>query len=163
MQRIELLMILMVLLLAPAGAAFADPDIGCGPGTQIWEGNTGTLPKVLGATTNGTFGLQTFGITFGTLGCNQGGTVTADARLQHFTAGNLDRLAEEMSRGEGETLETFALLIGIEDSHRLAFYQFTQAHFAEIFASDQLTDGEALASLTALMARDDTFGVYVGS
>ncbi len=163
MQRIELLLVLMALLLVPAGAAFADPDIGCGPGTQIWQGNSGVAPKVLGATTNGSFGLQTFGITFGTLGCNQGGTVTADARLQHFAAGNLDRLAEDMSRGEGEALETFALLMGIEDTHRPAFYRFTQAHFAEIFASEELTEVEAIASLTALMARDETLGVYVGS
>ena len=48
-----------------------DTDIGCGPGTKIWDGQTGVAPKALGATTNGSFGLQTFGITFGTLGCNR--------------------------------------------------------------------------------------------
>jgi hypothetical protein len=69
-----------LLFVVPAGAAFADPDIGCGLGTQLWEGNKGLIPKVLGATTNGSFGNQTFGITFQTIGCHSTGTVTADAR-----------------------------------------------------------------------------------
>ena len=34
------------------------------------------VPKILAATTNGIFN-QLLGITFGTLGCRQGGTVTA--------------------------------------------------------------------------------------
>ena len=35
------------------------------------------VPKILAATTNGIFTNQLLGITFGTLGCRQGGTVTA--------------------------------------------------------------------------------------
>ena len=53
---------LLGLLLLPAGLALAgDTDIGCGPGTQIWDGNSGVAPKVLGATTNGSFGLHSPG------------------------------------------------------------------------------------------------------
>ncbi len=37
----------------------------------------GVVPKILAATTNGIFTNQLLGITFGTLGCRQGGTVTA--------------------------------------------------------------------------------------
>lgn len=148
------LILVAVLALAPAGAAWAgDTDIGCGPGTQVWEGNTGVAPKVLGATTNGTFGFQTFGITFGTLGCNQGGTVTADARLQMFAAANLDRLARDMAQGEGETLETFAHLLGVPEPNQAQFYAFTKAHFAEIYSSDQVTEVEVLASLRSLLAQ----------
>src|SRR5512143_1990 len=58
----------VVMLVATSGVAFADPDIGCGLGTQIWTGSKGLAPKVLGATTNGTSGSQTFGISSGTLG-----------------------------------------------------------------------------------------------
>jgi hypothetical protein len=152
------------LLFIPAGAALAgDTDIGCGPGTQVWEGNTGVPPKVLGATTNGSFGLQTFGISFGTLGCNQGGTVTADARLRYFASANLDRLARDMAQGDGETLDTFAHLLGITEADRPTFNAFAKAHFAEIFAEDSATGEEVLASLTALMSHDATLAVYVGS
>jgi len=153
-----------LLLFIPAGAALAgDPDIGCGPGTQIWVGNTGVMPKILGATTNGTFGFQTFGISSGTLGCHQGGTVTADARLREFAAANLDRLARDMARGEGETLNTFAHLLGITEADRPTFNAFAKAHFAEIFAGDSVTEGEVLTSLTALMSRDATLAAYVES
>ena len=75
------ILIVAVLLLVPAAFATADDDIGCGLGTQLWAGNEGLAPKVLAATTNGTSGNQTFGITTGTLGCSQEGVITADARL----------------------------------------------------------------------------------
>ncbi len=151
------------LLFIPAGAALGgDTDIGCGLGTELWEGSTGVLPKVLGATTNG-FGFQTFGISFGTLGCNQGGTVTADARLRYFAAANLDRLARDMAQGDGETLDTFAHLLGVTEADRPTFNAFAKAHFAEIFAGSSVTEEEVLASLTALMSHDATLAAYVGS
>jgi hypothetical protein len=151
------------LALAPAAVAWADPDIGCGPGTQVWEGNSGVAPKVLGATTNGSFGLQTFGITFGTLGCNQGGTVTADARLRMFAGANLDRLARDMARGEGETLATFAYLLGVSDEDRGEFFAFTKAHFPEIFSGTHVTENDVLASLHSLMSRDPKLAAYAKS
>ena len=152
------------LMLVPVGAALAgDTDIGCGPGTQIWDGNSGVAPKVLGATTNGSFGLQTFGITFGTIGCNQGGTVTADARLRHFAAANLDQLARDMAHGEGETLATFAHLLGVSETDQPAFFAFTKAHFAEIFAGDRVTEVQVLTSLDGLMADDPRLAAYTKS
>ncbi|MFI7919119.1 DUF3015 family protein, partial [Acinetobacter baumannii] len=53
---------------------FSDNDVGCGVGTQVWAGQKGVVPKILAATTNGIFTNQLLGITFGTLGCRQGGT-----------------------------------------------------------------------------------------
>jgi len=147
-----------LLLLAPA-AALADPDIGCGPGTQIWAGNSGLMPKVLGATTNGSFGLQTFGITFGTFNCHQG-KVTADARTRAFAAANLDALARDMAQGDGEVLATFAGLLGVSDADRAEFYAFTQRNFARIFANENTTEVDMLASLEQLMAEEPQLAVY---
>lgn len=149
-----------LLLLAPA-VALADPDIGCGPGTQIWAGNTGLAPKVLGATTNGSFGLQTFGITFGTFNCHKGGgKVTVDARTRAFAAANLDALARDIAQGDGEVLSTFAGLLGVKDADRAAFYAFAQRNFARIFASEDTSSLEVLASLEQLMAEDPQLAVY---
>jgi len=150
-----------VLLMATVAPAMADKDIGCGLGTQLMAGQKGTLFKVLGATTNGTFGNQTFGITSGTLGCQQGGVVTADARLQMFAGANMDNLARDMARGDGETLDAFAHLMKISDTDRGHFFQFTQKHFADLFASDTTTAGEMLGNLKGLMARDQTLPAYV--
>lgn len=160
---VKRMIVAALLILAPAGAAFADPDIGCGLGTQLWEGNEGVAPKVLGATTNGSFGNQTFGITFGTIDCNQGGVVTVQAQLRMFASANLDRLARDMAHGEGEVLDTFAYLMGISEADRATFFAFTQAHFVDIFAGDDVTAGEMLTSLQRLMAEDARLAAYVQS
>jgi hypothetical protein len=157
------LLLVVCIALLPAGVSLADPDIGCGPGTSVWQGSKGVVPKVLGSTTNMSFGFQTFGISFGTLGCHQGGTVTADARLRMFAGANLDRLAREMAVGEGEVLAAFAHLKGVADADRPAFYAFSKAHFAEIFSGDDVTEIEVLGSLDRLLASDSQLSVYAKS
>ncbi len=160
-RSIHGLLFSVLLISVPTGAAFADPDIGCGLGTQIWTGSKGIAPKALGATTNGSFGNQTFGITSGTIGCRQGGTVTADAKVQIFTGANLDRLARDMARGSGETLDAFASLLGIRTEDKPAFFRLTQARFAELYAGDAVTAGAMLASLERAMADDERFASYL--
>lgn len=155
------LALVTMLALGPAAGALADPDIGCGLGTQIWTGSKGVGPKVLGATTNGTLGNQTFGISSGTLGCHQGGTVTADARLQIFAGANIERLARDMAQGSGEALDAFAALVGIRPEDRPAFNAFTQAHFADLYAGDTVTAAQMLDSLERLMATDSRFAGYL--
>lgn len=162
-MKTERMVLAVVLVLATVAPAMADKDIGCGLGTQLWAGKEGLVFKVLGATTNGTLGNQTFGITSGTLGCHQGGVVTADARLQMFAGANMDNLARDMARGQGETLDAFAHLMNISDGDKAHFFRFTQAHFADLFARDTTTAGEMLASLKSLMARDGTLSAYVPS
>jgi len=161
MKKIVLAAVIVVA--ATAGLAAADDDIGCGLGTQLWEGEKGLVPKVLGATTNGTFGNQTFGITTGTLGCSQEGVITADARLRMFAGANLDNLARDMAQGQGETLDTFAGLMNVREADKAHFFQFTKAHFPELFADDDATAGEMLASLNRLLAQDPTLSVYAQS
>jgi len=157
------IILLALLLVVPAGAAFADPDIGCGLGTQVWEGNKGLAPKVLGATTNGTFGNQTFGITFNTIGCHSTGVITADARLHMFAGANLDHLARDMANGQGETLDALAQLMNVQASDRAAFNEFTRVHFPEIFAGEEeVTAAAMLTSLRGLLAQDERLAGYAG-
>ncbi len=91
---------LAALLAAGSSVAMADNDVGCGVGTQVWAGQKGVVPKILAATTNGIFTNQLLGITFGTLGCRQGGTVTA--QVVTFTNENAEALARDMAVGQGE-------------------------------------------------------------
>ena len=72
------------LSLLPFSNAMADQDIGCGLGSMLFAGQQGKGVKILGATTNGTSGNQTFGITFGTLGCDGTGTVTSSEKIALF-------------------------------------------------------------------------------
>ena len=149
----------LVLALAPAGMAVADNDIGCGVGTQVMKNQKGLLPHLMGSFTNGlTF--QSISITFGVMGCNGRDTVTADAQLRKFAAGNFDRLARDMASGEGESLEAFAMLLGVQESDRADFYAFAQTHFSELFASDQTTAAEMVDTLDHLLAADERLAGY---
>ncbi len=122
--------------LALAGTpAAADPDVGCGVGTNIWKGQSGLFPKLCASFTNGLL-FQSVSITFGVMGCDGRGTVTVgDAQLRRFAATNLDGLARDVSRGDGERLDAFAQLLGVPAEERPAFFAFTQAHFVELFPS----------------------------
>ncbi len=155
----------LVLALAPAGMALADNDVGCGVGTQIWEGQKGLPVKLAASFTNGlTF--QSISITFGLLNCNGKDTVTADAsemRLRHYASQNFDRLAEDMARGQGESLEALAYLLRVRAEDRAAFRAFAQAHFDELFTHDHVTAGEMLGSLDALLAEDQELSAYTRS
>lgn len=149
-----------LLAAAPFTTALADNNIGCGPGTQIWEGQAGLLPKVLGATTNGSFGLQTFGITFGTMGCSSDGVVTASARVQHYANANLDQLAQDIARGNGEALDQLATLYGMDSAAKAEFTQLTKANFGQIFAADHATAKDVLAAINSLMSQNAKLANY---
>lgn len=150
-----------ILASAPLAGALADDDIGCGAGTIIWEGQEGLVPKVLGATTNGSFGNQTFGISTGTLGCSSDGVVTADARTGMFASANLDQIAAEIAAGEGETLDALATLYEIDRADRAAFAEMAQASYASIFDANDVTVADVLAGLESAMAQNQSLSRYV--
>lgn len=133
----KLLVMVAVLSLAVAGSAFAagNANTGCGLGTVIFKDvqNQSTLVQVVAATTNGTFGNQTFGITSGTSDCAQPKNIVRNERLNEFVQANLDELARDISAGKGETLSTVAELMGVPSAQRGAFNANLQAHFQEIF------------------------------
>lgn len=154
--------ILAIVLLAGAPlTAFADNDVGCGLGTQVWVGKSGVVPKVLAATTNGTFGNQTFGITSGTLGCSSGGVIKAEYRAPAFAAANIDQLASDMATGQGESLEALATIYGIEGADRAAFFAMTKTNYGQIFASSSTTSTDVVASVETLMKADARLSRYV--
>lgn len=140
-----------------SAAAFADSDAGCGIGSQVWAGQSGKAPKILAATTNGLFLNQLFGITFGTLGCNGTGTVTA--KVVTFTNENAENLARDMAVGQGENLNILAELLQIKSQDKARFFAVSKANFKDIYASDNTL--EVLASLQQVMAKDDVLKAYV--
>jgi hypothetical protein len=152
---------LAILALSPFAVAHADPDAGCGAGSKIWEGSRGAVYKIMAATTNGSFGNQTFGISSGTLGCHEDGVVTASARIPLFASNNFEQLQTDMARGHGEALDALASLYGIQDGDRAAFASMTQGHFGELFVSTEVSSTEMLSTLNALMKADPRFARYV--
>ncbi len=151
-----------VLTAGTAAAAQEDPNnVGCGLGTIAWEGQSGQGPQILAATTNGTFGTQTFGITSGTSGCARGGRVYRPDELAAFIGPNMDRFVQEMAAGRGETLASAADLIGIDDADRDAFYAAAQRNFGRIVPSETATAADVAVSLNAVMSEDPQLKRYV--
>src|SRR5437016_4306155 len=110
MLKKVLLLSVAVLFGTQAGLAMAaNPDTGpgCGLGKLAWsdyKGQKQIAPQVLMATTNGTFGSQTFGISTGTSGCTNDGTIMASEKVNVFAALNFENLSQEMAQGQGEHL-----------------------------------------------------------
>lgn len=145
-----------------AVAAQKDPNnVGCGLGTIAWEGQSGQGPQILAATTNGTFGTQTFGITSGTSGCARGGRVYRPDELAAFIGPNVDRFVQDMAAGRGETLASAADLIGIEAADRDAFYAATQRNFSRIVPSEAVTAGDVASTLNEVLSEDPKLKRYV--
>lgn len=153
------LMLGVALVVAPA-LSFAGTDAGCGAGSMIFKGQSGPAPHILAATTNGSFGNQTFGMTSGTLGCDTSKPVTSTAST--FMNNNIDRVAQDMSRGEGEMLSTLSVLMGVESSDRAAFNKLAKDHFAALYPNETVTGDDVLAGLVELMKQDAQLAKYVG-
>lgn len=146
------------ILLGASSMAFAQP--GCGVGAMIWKGQSGIAPHVLAATTNASFGNQTFGMTTGTLGCQTNESVQSMAM---YMDSNIDKVARDMSRGNGENLETVAVLLGVEDADRGAFRQVMQDNFATIFPNADTTSNEAVDAIVALLEKNESLSKYVAA
>ena len=114
------------------GNAFAaHGPAGCGLGAMLLKGKDGLVMNVLAATTNGTSGNQTFGMSTGTLGCEDANKAKVSGPA--FIQNNREKLANDISRGQGETLSAYLKLIG-EDQAQTAVLQ---QNFATLFAADR--------------------------
>jgi len=155
--------ILVATVLTFASISFANAapnNVGCGLGSMLFKGKTGTVSQVLAATTNGTSGNQTFGISSGTLGCKANGVVTYEAALSTFMASNIDKVSHDMAVGKGESLETMANLMGIAEQDKATFFKTTRDNFDAIFVSENTTVKDVITNLGKVMANNTKLAQY---
>ena len=113
-------------------AANPDTGPGCGLGKLAWgdySHQKNIAPQVLMATTNGTFGSQTFGISFGTSGCTNDGQVMAARKSDVFVASTFESLSQDMARGQGEHLASLATMMGVPVEQQPAFFSLAQDRY----------------------------------
>jgi len=154
MKKLLMVGALVLALVSVSGSAIAASgyaDAGCGLGSIVFGNEPGAV-QVLSATTNGTFGSQTFGITTGTSNCNPAGLVKLDKEREVFAEQNYSTLVKEMAMGEGENLDTLAGLYGCSQDSHSAFGSLVQENFANIVKSDSTTSQEMLSSLNSELA-----------
>lgn len=115
-----------------AGSAQAIDSTGCGFGSILFKGLRGPIPQILAVTTNSTFSNQTFGISSGTMGCDPNGRITGGTQkvVFEFIQNNMEQYALDAARGEGETLDTIAAILSVDQD---VFARKSQQNFAVIF------------------------------
>jgi len=130
------------ILLTSSSMAFAAGNhgpAGCGLGSSVlFPDASKWYEHVMAATTNGTSGNQTFGMTSGTLGCQDANGPLADGLA--FIDNNMDQLAMDAAKGEGESLAALAEVMGIESQDTVAFNHAVQSNFDSIFKSYESCD-----------------------
>lgn len=139
-------------LMVPVSGVLADQsNTGCGLGSMVMEGQDGLIFQVLAVTTNGTSGNQTFGITSGTLNCDQPQSFASLEQSEIFIANNMDSLANDMAKGHGEYLDTLAVLMDVPEAERSELYSKLQDNFSTIYSSADVSSTEILGEVQALM------------
>jgi hypothetical protein len=144
MKRL-LVSLVAVAALGTAGYAGVNSQTGCGLGSVIIKDDSSAVLLALQATTNGTSGNQTFGITSGTSGCKKAKLVMNE-RAAEFVASNMDILAKEIAVGHGESLDTLDELLKVED--KLAFNAALQENYNKIYSSKSVKMADVLDNIS---------------
>ena len=143
-----LLAVLTVVDSALAGQA--QNNCGCGLGTVLWanKADGSILSQTMQVTTNQFLGNQTFGITSGTLGCEQPESIGADDRTFAYVRDNMDGLARDVAVGRGEYLDALAELLAVPVPQRAIFAAQLQADFTRIFVTGEENAAVVLTRIT---------------
>ena len=158
----KLVAVVAVAALFPAVALAQQNNVGsCGWGSKVFDGQSGILPQALAGITNATFGNQTFGVSTGTSGCTQDGTVRSTWKTAMFIDGNKERLARDMSVGSGEALDSLAHLLGVEADDRAAFNRVARDNMQSIFPSENAGTEQIISGLRQALATDAKLGRYL--
>lgn len=151
MKRLIVAVTLTGMVLAIASTALAAPygAGGCGLGSIIFKDEPGGV-QIFAATTNGTFGNQTFGITTGTLNCGDPIWAYSNNETKRFVAHNMDALALEIAQGKGETLDAFAELLQVPAENRAEFAALLQENFDQVFTSEKVVMADVLDNVVTV-------------
>lgn len=158
MMKKVLMLSVAVLFGIQAGLAMAaNPDTGpgCGLGKLAWgdyKGQKEIAPQVMMATTNGTFGSNTFGISSGTSGCTNDGKIMGDSKTVMFAELNFDNLSQEMAQGHGEHLTSLATLMGVPAEQQPEFFAMTQERYTSLVKAGDTSPVAMVKALNEAMA-----------
>ena len=157
MKRLALGALVATICLPAASAKAQNYGMaGCGLGSLVF-GNKPGFVQVFAATTNGTFGSQTFGITTGTSNCDskkgggggeeEGGKEEKKEKKKkkgasiieqtNFVTANLESLRKESAQGGGETVAALSSAVGCDATLSSAFAASVQAAHGDIFATSE--------------------------
>ena len=141
----KLLVSLFAIFFLTSASAFAVDNIGPGLGRVALKGQKGKLMELVGTFLNGLCGNGTFAITTGTLGYKEGATIGMNHEVKTFVAQNMDSLATDIAKGEGEYLDALAALMQVED--KVSFNNKMKTNFRNIYTVYGLTSDEVAENI----------------
>lgn len=122
---------------------------GCGLGSMLFEADSG-FTQIFAATTNGSSGTQTFGISSGTSNCEDAGGGAESAKA--FVETNRAALAKDIARGRGETITSLSELAGCQNARAVG--RKLQRSFKTIFPNAKVSDEQVSQSVLGLLKRE---------
>jgi len=140
-MRRTLLLVLVISLVSAVAYAGNYGMAGCGLGSMLIKEDG--FMQVFAATTNGTSGSQTFGITSGTSNCTKDGAVKSEMEKEAFVESAMAELTKDIAKGEGEYLATLSNLYGCDQSSSQKFASALKGNFDEI---SKATDAQSMIS-----------------
>ena len=118
-------------LVAASSVFAADTSSGCGMGYEVAPKQS-LVSSSTRSLVNATFS-NSIAMTLGTSGCAKHSIVKNDAKGIHFAEANMNQLAVEMSRGNGEFVTGFAGVFGCQNA--VAFGSMVQAKYESVLPS----------------------------
>jgi len=132
------LIIGLMALVATSAVFAADSSSGCGMGYEIAPKQS-LVSSSTRSLVNGTFS-NSIAMTLGTSGCAKHSIVKNDAKGIHFAEANMNQLAVEMARGNGEFVASFASVYGCNNSE--AFGSMVQSKYESVLPTSNTSGVE---------------------
>ena len=141
-----------ILIVGAVQASSIRDNCGCGIGTMALGDQEATILSQLGATfLNNLSGNQTFGISSGTLECDPASSFSSNKKVIEYVSDNMDHLAFDMAKGEGDSLDALADVMGVQVDARQDLFVKMQSSFDRIFPTDDVTANEVVKRITAIL------------
>ncbi|WP_443738555.1 MULTISPECIES: DUF3015 family protein [Treponema] len=147
MLRKKIAVLVAAGMLALSSSAFAT-NVGPGLGYVLVGDKTGAGWDLLASWLNGIYWNQWFAITFGTSGYDNG--LVGMTETNQFVADNMDALAADIAKGEGEYIDTLSTMLNVSDS--VAFKATLQKNFEEIFTSANVSAEEVTSKIYSFVS-----------
>jgi len=119
---------------------------GCGLGSK-YLGDRDEEVAFFYATTTNNSSSRPSSITSGTSECKQWKGLVLNEKVDRFISDNMANLSQDISRGEGEYLETLAVLMNIDENEKHLFSNKLQKNFNSIYGKPDITSQEVAQNI----------------
>lgn len=129
---------------------------GCGLGSLWFDKNH---MQILSSTTNMSY-TQIFAVSSGTSNCVDSPTTAKADRMDKYIIVNKLALADDIARGQGETIQGLAQIMNCQGAENLG--SALQAKFATIFPSHEVTVNDITDHIITVVGQDSSLSAACG-